>query len=77
MRGKWTLLGGAAIALVVGAWSVNAFWNPSQKYYVVDGDNDADRQELADVRWHAVWEGESDPAPPMPIKCTHLIRRMN
>ena len=67
MRGKWTLLGGAAIALVVGAWSVNAFWNPTQKYYLVDGDNDADRQVLADVRWHAVWEAESGPAPRLPI----------
>ncbi len=67
MRGKWRMLGGAAIALVVGAVSVNAFWNPSQKFYIADGDNDAERRALADVRWQTVWEGETEPAPPMPI----------
>ncbi len=64
---KPTLLAGAVGILVAGAWSVNAFWMPSQKHYIADGDNDAAHTALAEVLWQAVWEAETDPVPPVPI----------
>ncbi len=62
-----TLLAGAIVVLVAGAWSVSAFWNPSQKYYVADGDNDAAHIPLVEVRRYAVWEAHTGPVPPVPI----------
>ena len=61
-----TLLAGAIGVLVAVAWSVSAFWNTSQKYYVADGDNDAAHAPMVEVRRFAVWEAETGPVPPMP-----------
>lgn len=63
---KPTLLAGAAVVLVAVAWSVNAFWNPSQKYYMADGDNDAAHTPMVEVRRYAVWEAEAGPVPAVP-----------
>ncbi len=63
---KPTLLAGAIVALVAVAWSVNAFWNPSQKYYIAEGDNDAAHPPMVEVRRYAVWEAETGPVPPLP-----------
>ncbi len=67
MRVKPTLLAGAVAVIAAVGWSVHAFWIPSPKYIIIDGDNDAEHAPVVQVRAFAAWEADHGPAPPIPI----------